>query len=294
MAGKTGRSITKTRIAPTPTGYLHLGNVYNFALTASLAKKYNASILLRIDDIDHQRVNNAYVQDIFETLQFLGIPWDEGPRNIHELEQTWSQKHRMGMYEAALQQLRADGAVFACSCSRSTVLLAGRNGQYPGTCLRKCLPLAGNAWRLDTTNTHPAIIQTLDVKTEAELPAEMQYFVVNRKDGCPAYQLTSVVDDVHFGVDLVVRGTDLWASTIAQHCLARQLKQPTFAAITFHHHDLLTSSDGKKLSKSAGSTSVQYLRKQGKTAADIYAMVGEMAGIGPLSGWEEIVDRLGV
>src|ERR1700761_4059345 len=99
----------KTRIAPTPSGFLHLGNILSFAITAALAAQSNAKILLRIDDFDRERTNKLYIQDIFDTLNFLEIPYHEGPRNMHEYETEYSQIHRMPLYTAALQQLRNNG-----------------------------------------------------------------------------------------------------------------------------------------------------------------------------------------
>ena len=124
----------KTRLAPTPSGYLHLGNIYSFAVTAALARKTQAKILLRIDDADRERTNKLYVQDIFDTLDFLGIPWDEGPKNTKEYEQEYSQVHRMGIYTKALQQLRESGMLFACTCSRADVLRLNADSIYTGTC----------------------------------------------------------------------------------------------------------------------------------------------------------------
>jgi len=276
---------TKTRIAPTPTGYLHLGNVYNFALTAAMAYKYNAGILLRIDDLDHQRVNKAYVQDIFDTLQFLNIPWHEGPRNIKDVERTWGQQQRMPLYKRALQQLKDDGLVFACHCSRRTLL---PHTAYPATCLQGHLSFEGHNWRLNTQPLVPVSIRTLQGAIIAALPPAMQYFVVNKKDGYPAYQLASVIDDLHFNVDLVVRGEDLWDSTLAQHVLAQKLHLPAFDNIAFHHHPLFTGVDGSKLSKSAGSMSIQHLRSQGRTAKEIYNMIGQMAGLDNINSWQDI------
>jgi glutamyl/glutaminyl-tRNA synthetase len=106
----------RTRLAPTPSGFLHLGNILSFAITAALAEKTGAKILLRIDDLDRERVNKLYVQDIFDTLNFLEIPWDEGPRDAKEFEQTHSQMQRMAMYREALRQLADEGKVFACTC----------------------------------------------------------------------------------------------------------------------------------------------------------------------------------
>jgi glutamyl/glutaminyl-tRNA synthetase len=142
------QSFNKTRIAPTPSGYLHLGNALSFALTAALACKAGAKVLLRIDDLDQQRVNNDYVQDIFDTLNFLNIPWDEGPRDVADYKAIWSQLHRMDLYKDALDQLADQRDVFACKCSRAQL----KDGIYPGTCRNRSLPLntPDTAWRLYT------------------------------------------------------------------------------------------------------------------------------------------------
>lgn len=269
----------KTRIAPTPSGFLHLGNALSFALTAALARKANAKILLRIDDLDQQRATDAYLQDIFDTLHFLEIPWQEGPEDAGEFKKKYSQVHRLPLYNEALQQLREGGHVFACTCSRADLLRHSPEGVYPGTCLNKGIsPDEKDAsWRLRTS-----AVQELQVKTwqgkpiKTVLPASMQYFVVRKKDGFPAYQLASLIDDLHYAINLVVRGEDLWPSTLAQHYLATLLGQQVFLNAHFYHHSLLLGPDDQKLSKSAGATSIQYLRKQGKTAADIYSMIAKM------------------
>ena len=109
----------KTRIAPTPSGYLHLGNALSFLITASLAKKTGARVLLRIDDLDQPRVRREYLQDTFDTLRLLEINWEEGPRSVEEQEACFAQIHRMHLYRSVLQQLREGGHVFACTCSRA-------------------------------------------------------------------------------------------------------------------------------------------------------------------------------
>jgi glutamyl-tRNA synthetase len=270
----------KTRIAPTPSGFLHLGNILSFAITATLARKTNAGILLRIDDLDRDRTNPEYVQDIFDTLHFLNIPWNEGPRNYEEYEKQYSQLHRMDHYTQALQQLKDSGQLFACNCSRAQIAAASPDGVYPGTCRHKGIPLdqPNVAWRMQTTATQLSV-KTLTGITTASLPPSMQDFVVRKKDGFPAYQLTSVVDDQFFGIDLIVRGEDLWPSTLAQLYLSRLLPQSTFGNSTFHHHPLLLETADKKLSKSAGATSIQFLRKEGRQPADIYSMIAAMLGI---------------
>jgi len=297
----------KTRIAPTPSGFLHLGNVLSFAITAALARKTGARILLRIDDLDRDRVMPQYVQDIFDTLHYLGIPWDEGPRDYKQYEQEYSQLHRMPLYNKALQQLREGGHVFACECSRAQVLAASRDGIYPGTCRDKGISLDKEnvSWRLRTDVTKQVAFKTLAAPGNgtgsnawlqictASLPASMQDFVIRKKDGYPAYQLTSIIDDDHFGVDLVVRGEDLWPSTIAQHYLAELIPGRSFSSCVSYHHPLLLETSDRKLSKSAGATSIQFLRKEGKQPADIYTIIARMLGYEqPVQNFEGMLELL--
>ena len=129
--------------------------------------------------------------------------------------------------------------------------------------------------------------------------SEMTDFVVRKKDGFPAYQLTSLIDDIHFGVDLVVRGEDLRASTMAQVYLADVLAAAGmsgaegFGGVRFVHHPLVTAADGEKLSKSAGSTSIQYLRRQGSSPADIFTLIGRsLDSEEPVRDWEQLATLL--
>ena len=321
-------SFKKTRIAPTPSGYLHLGNVLSFALTAALARRTGAGILLRIDDLDRGRVSRDYVEDIFETLHFLGIPWDEGPRDFNEYERDYTQLGRMDLYRKVLLQLREEGKLFSCTCSRTQVLRDSPDGGYAGRCRDKGIPLdtEGCNWRIRTGAEEVRVKGIAEViggsvsaggngvedfagtargeEVRAALPAEMTDFVVRKRDGFPAYQLTSVIDDLHYGIDLVVRGEDLWPSTLAQLWLARELGRPAFGEIRFYHHALLmegvadapmerTGGDqmrpATKLSKSAGATSVRYLRGQGIRPAELYPMIVRMLGMDFQAGsWEEL------
>jgi len=277
----------RTRLAPTPSGFLHLGNVLSFALTTALAEKTGAKILLRIDDLDQARVNKLYVQDIFDTLNFLEIPWDEGPRTVKEFEDNYSQLHRMAMYRRSLQQLADEGKVFACTCSRRQL-----SNAEPCTCFNRQIPLTTEnaSWRLITGGSREPAVKNYDGKViRTALPSEMHDFVVKKKDGFPAYQLTSVIDDLFYDVDFIVRGEDLWPSTLAQHLLALALGKDNFRNIIFYHHQLLLEEAGKKLSKSAGSTSVKYLRESGKTPADVYQLIASMMGIeDPVANWRQL------
>jgi len=217
------------------------------------------------------------VADIFDTLTYLGITWDEGPMDYDAYASAFSQVHRLGLYHQALAQLRVQGAVFACDCSRAMLQRSHPAGVYTGRCKHRGLPLDGEGycWRIDTDT--------------ADLPEHMHHFIVRKKDGMPAYQLASVVDDTYFGVDLIVRGKDLWESTMAQRFLAEVLGYAPFGGASFVHHTLLTAGAGEKLSKSAGATSVRYLRKRGYSCADIYRTVGEMAGLQqPIFSWKDL------
>jgi glutamyl/glutaminyl-tRNA synthetase len=281
------RQFKKTRLAPTPSGFLHIGNVLSFSVTAALARKCGAEILLRIDDLDRARVNNQYLRDIFDTLSFLEIPWDEGPRNVTAFNESYSQIHRMGLYRQALVQLEEAKMVFACVCSRKELMTSG-----PCLCIEKHIPLntANASWRLKTENACELTVKNYDgTAIESFLPAEMDNFVVRKKDGFPAYQLTSIVDDIFYGVDLVVRGSDLWPSTLAQHVLAAALGQHQFNDIRFLHHPLLVEPSGQKMSKSAGAASIKYLRENGLSKADIFGLIGESLGANNRAGnWNEL------
>jgi len=274
------RTFRRTRIAPTPSGYLHLGNAYSFKLTADLARRTGAKILLRIDDLDRERVEERYIQDIFDTLHFLDIPWDEGPRDRADFGQVWSQLHRMTLYRRALEELRNQGVLFACACSRTQIARESAGGEYPGTCRDKGLSLdmPDVSWRVRTDMRRELTMQQLDGSAfKGVLDGSVKDFIVRKKDGQPAYQLTSLVDDLHFGVDLIVRGQDLLPSTLAQLYLAELLPGGTaFAGVVFNHHALLTDAGGNKLSKSAGAASIQFLRREGKTPAEIFGMMGQI------------------
>ena len=222
----------RTRYAPTPSGYLHLGNAVHFTLTAALAQEASADIVLRIDDIDRARYRREYLEDIFDMLEWLEIPWMIGPRNTPQMRE-WSQESRLPLYRAALDQLVQDGNAYACTCSRSQW-----QGYRGDDCPALCRTRAGTAhgiaaaWRLHLPGYSDPILW--------------------RRDGVPAYHLASVVDDDHLGVDFVVRGDDLRDSTIIQRALSRLLVGSTFHQAQVMHHGLITDAAGAKLSKSAG------------------------------------------
>lgn len=270
------QSFTKTRLAPTPSGYLHLGNAYSFLLTAGLAKKYGAKILLRIDDIDRGRVRDAYVTDIFDALAFLKVDWDEGPKTADDFHQHFSQHLRMPLYENLLQRLVATGRVYACDCSRKQ--LAEQGGHDAANCRARKIPLDAPdvAWRINTDGAGPIPVRTLDGTTRiGHLEAGISDFIIRKRDGGPAYQIASLADDLHFGVDLIVRGEDLWTSTLSQLFLARLLGELGFLDATFHHHSLLTDTENRKLSKSEGATSLRYMKSNGAGRETVLGLIRE-------------------
>ncbi|MFC5623791.1 glutamate--tRNA ligase family protein [Algoriphagus winogradskyi] len=270
-----------TRFAPTPSGYLHLGNLYSFLVTKALAEETGAKILLRIDDLDRERYRTEYVQDIFDTLDFMEISYDVGPKTVQEFEQEWSQIHRMNNYLEALDKIRERKLVFACDCTRKKIQQLDSSGYYLGHCQVRNIPLerAETCWRMDTFDTDFIKIKTyFEGDKSYVLPEDSAFFIVRKKDKLPSYQLTSVVDDVTYGVDLIVRGNDLLGSTLDQQIVANGLDLTSFQEAIFHHHQLLKGPKKKKLSKSEGATSIQFLRKEGKKPSDIYQILGEMIG----------------
>ena len=256
-----------TRIAPTPSGFLHLGNAFSFLITKALAEKHGAKILLRIDDLDRERYRPEYVQDIFDTLDFLEISYHLGPKNRKEFETEWSQIHRMKAYEEALEKVRDSKMIFSCDCSRKKIQEMNPSGHYLGYCLdrRMSLDKPETAWRVNTLESDfVTYLEYPDRKKTELIPEETAFYIIRKKDRLPAYHLTSVVDDDHFGVDLIVRGEDLHPSTLAQLDLARHLGTENFTKASFFHHSLIKGPDRTKLSKSVGSLSIQSLRKEGR------------------------------
>ncbi|TFV97604.1 tRNA glutamyl-Q synthetase [Algoriphagus kandeliae] len=270
-----------TRIAPTPSGFLHLGNAYSFLVTKALAEKTGAKILLRIDDLDRERFRIEYLVDIFETLEFLEIPYDMGPKNPEDFLVNWTQLNRLDLYREALDKLWEKKMLFACTCSRKKITQMDSSGYYLGHCLDRNIPKTRKeaAWRINTLQEDLISISDFSgVKKEEILPQDVAFFIVRKKDEMPAYQLTSLIDDMHFGVDLIVRGKDLYSSSIAQLFLANSIDYQLFENTSFFHHPLLKGPKGKKLSKSEGATSIQYLRKSGKNLLDVFRLIGELLG----------------
>lgn len=245
-----------TRYAPTPSGFLHLGNLVNFALTARLAQESHAEIVLRIDDADTERIRQVYVEDVFDALGWLQLPWTIGPRSVDEVPQ-WSQRARLSEHWQAAEALRDLGKAYVCECTR--VQWSTYEGpDCPRGCSSRGLTLTPgtNALRFDVSG--------------------FRHVVLWRREDQPSYHLASLVDDDHFGVDLVVRGSDLEASTEIQRALSRELPGSQFHSAKVVHHAILTDSHGAKLSKSAG-TSAHPMHRTDLMRDQIHQHVDQMA-----------------
>lgn len=271
----------KTRIAPTPSGFLHTGNAVSFLLTYCLAKSGNGKLLLRIDDLDRERYRKEYVEDIFYALDWLGIHCDEGPSSVTDFENYWSQHKRLSLYDDALKSSLDKERVYACDCTRKDLMTSGNYPVYNGKCrdLKKSFH-EKSAWRWrikEDTSIH--WIDLLKPNTTVNLSEQMGDFVVKQKNGLPAYQLGSYVDDLHFNITHIIRGADLLTSTAAQLCMATYWQSKAFKDIHFGHHPLITDENGHKLSKSAGSESLKSLRENGQTPTTIVEAVRKILGL---------------
>lgn len=278
-----------SRLAPTPSGLLHIGNALSFVLTWVLMRGQGGRILLRIDDLDRQRYRRAYVEDIFYTLDWLGLDYDMGPAGPDEFAARYSQLHRMDLYEKWLAHLRAAGLVYACTCSRKRIRQTAMDGiRYDGHCRRSPIPLETQtaAWRVRLPEKAYVTFTEWGSPTpiSKNLQAGMGDFVVRKKDAYPAYQLASVADDAHWNVNFVVRGEDLLWSTAAQYWIAEQVGIPTFQEATFWHHELLLDDRGQKLAKSRGASSLQSWREAGRTPTAIYRLAAQFLDLPPAAG----------
>jgi glutamyl-tRNA synthetase len=233
-----------SRLAPTPSGYLHLGNAVNFVLTWLLTRRAGGTLHLRIDDLDRARLRPAYLDNIFRVIDWLDIDYDHGPSGPDDFLRHYSQLLHLPAYNRVLRRLaRQPGLVHASQRTRTGGPEAAVPLETPGAAWRARVPAGteicfNDAWQGETT---------------IPLGALMPDFVIRKKDGVAAYQVASVVDDLRLGTNLIVRGLDLQPSTAAQLWLAGQLSETAaFKAlrIQFYHHSLLTNEAGQKLSKS--------------------------------------------
>ncbi|MBL7815704.1 MAG: hypothetical protein JNL70_11890 [Saprospiraceae bacterium] len=288
----------KTRIAPTPSGLLHEGNGASFLLTYAFAKAYEGDILLRIDDLDADRMRLEYLDDIFKTLDWLGIEWTEGPSSVADFQQNWSQHRRLHIYNYMLNLLKNQkDLLYACECSRKQIKETTVNGFYPQTCRFKNLDFnqMDTAWRIHVPDNNTVSFSDLDLKTKTIQQTAffshcaMGDFVVRQKNRLPAYQIASVADDAYFGVNFVVRGADLLQSTVAQIYITQQLKRTDFSKTLFIHHDLVKTKEGDKLSKSKDATALAEWRYAGKTPENLIKQAAKWLNLPEVGNFNELI-----
>lgn len=237
----------RTRLAPTPSGFLHIGNVRNFRIVAEVAGEVGAELALRIDDVDSARYRRAYTEDIFRVLRVMGLDWSVGPRDADDFEAGWSQRRRTEDYRAALSHPGLAGSTYACTCSRA-VLTGPATGGCPGGCRHADQPLSKDVSAL---RLHIPIGTAVAVDGHVvDLPTTVGDPVLWRRDDVPAFHLVSVLEDAHLAITHIVRGRDLVPASALHIHLAERLGLSSVAAATYLHHDLVTGADGTKLSKS--------------------------------------------
>ncbi len=285
------------RLAPSPTGALHVGNARSFLLAWLSVRQQGGRIVLRIEDIDSPRVKPWAMQATLDDLRWLGIDWDAGPEAITTERETdpaiaYVQTQRLERYHQVLTQLIAADVGYACECSRSEVAQAAsapheRSIQrlegpiYPGTCREKKLKLIGNA--ISDTDTHTAAVakfawrwkfaegevsweDAVRGKQVARPDQQLGDFVIARGDGTPAYQLAVVVDDHDMSVTEIVRGDDLLCSTYRQLAILEHLG---WSRPNYYHVPLVVGSDGRRLAKRHGDTRLSSYREQGVSAEKV-------------------------
>jgi glutamyl-tRNA synthetase len=281
-------SAYRGRIAPSPTGYLHLGHASTFWIAQARARQHRGVLVLRNEDLDPGRCKPHFVSAMFEDLKWFGFEWQEGP-DCGGPFGPYAQSERGSFYLDALEKLRSGGLVYPCVCSRQDViraLQAPHEGQdepiYPGTCRprerslqvlnlpkRSALDLGrgtGNVklqvnWRFRVPDGET--ISFVDGYYGGQRFAagrDFGDFIIWRHDNIPAYQLAVVVDDAAMQITEVVRGADLLKSTARQILLYRALglKEPAF-----YHCPLLTDDRGVRLAKRDEALSLRRLRVQG-------------------------------
>jgi len=275
----------RTRIAPTPSGFLHIGNAFSFILTWLIARKTKGHLHLRIDDSDSTRTRLEYLEDIFENLNWLGLDYDSGAKNLTDFQQNYSQKDQFLFYQKFLNELIKKNQIYACNCSRSKIKKSSLSGKYLGFCQNRNLDFNSEnvAWRIRIpTQKWISVSELFEIgnPTKKVLLSEItDDFVVRRKDKIPAYQIISLAEDMKENINFVVRGKDLEDSTIRQLFLAETLNLPHFQKALFWHHPLILDQKNEKLAKSKGAVSLQQMQKKGQNSSEIYQLVAKYLGI---------------
>jgi glutamyl-tRNA synthetase len=261
------------RIAPSPTGYLHVGHALTFWRAQERCRERGGTLVLRVEDLDRARCRREFEAAILEDLAWFGLRWDEGP---------FRQSERRENYLVAWRKLRDAGMIYRCSCSRRDLLHAAaaphaedEEPVYPGTCRPPRLTMPNEKspddfnWRFRVPRVEALEFVDRGAGPQRALAGtDFGDFIVWRKDAVPAYQLAVVVDDAAMGISEVVRGADLLLSTFRQLLLYRALG---WDAPEFCHVPLVFDSLGKRLAKRDDARSLRQLRAEGFAPEEIRA-----------------------
>ena len=258
------------RLAPSPTGYLHLGHARTFWIAQQRAQKVGGTLVLRNEDLDRARCQQEFVEAMTEDLRWFGFQWQEGP-DCGGAVGPYTQSERFHLYRAAWEKLKARECIYPCTCSRKDILNAlsaphetEEEPIYPGTCRSNHQSQIVNrkfSWRFRVPDGET--ISFVDgYQGEQRFVAGKDFgdFVVWRHDDIPAYQLAVVVDDAAMRITEVVRGADLLVSTARQLLLYRALGVSPPA---FYHCPLMSDESGVRLAKRHDALSLRALRAQG-------------------------------
>jgi glutamyl/glutaminyl-tRNA synthetase len=272
VQNELGLDSYRGRLAPSPTGLLHIGHARTFWIAAQRAKR--GTLILRNEDLDPQRCRPEFVTAILEDLRWLGLSWSEGP-DCGGPHAPYSQSERRACYLAAWSRLRDRGFIYPCTCSRKDLAQAATAPNdsddepvYPGNCRSRddastFAEPAGVNWRFRVPNAEQITFDDLQLGKQTFVAGrDFGDFVVWRRDDVPAYQLAVTVDDAAMAITEVVRGADLLKSTARQLLLYRALD---LSPPAFYHCDLVRDDKGARLAKRHDALSIRHLREKGFT-----------------------------
>ena len=274
------------RLAPSPTGLLHIGHARTFWIAAQRAIENHGTLILRNEDLDPQRSREEFARAMTEDLRWLGIRWSEGP-DCGGAYGPYSQSERRVHYLEAWRRLREDGFLYPCTCSRKDLAQAASAPNdadtddepvYPGTCRDRkdavgVMEPAGANWRFRVPDGEEVEFADLNLgRRRFVAGSDFGDFLVWRRDDVPAYQLAVVVDDAAMRITEVVRGADLLKSTARQLLLMGALRYAGYAAPDYFHCDLVRDAAGVRLAKRHDALSIRHLRESGMTAERVLEM----------------------
>lgn len=251
--------MVKGRFAPSPSGRMHLGNVFSALIAWLSVRAQDGTMVLRIEDLDPDRCKQAYAEQLKEDLLWLGLTWDE---------EAIPQSKRSSAYREQFERLEALGLVYPCYCTRNELHDASAphasdgNPIYSGRCRKLSVEERAQqtrkpAWRLCVPDKEVSFVDGLQGEYHENLAKDCGDFIIRRSDGVYAYQLAVVTDDAANGITEVVRGCDLLSSTPRQLYLYELLG---YQAPQFYHVPLLVTEQGVRLSKRDRACDLSYLR----------------------------------